>query len=99
MKIGDIGKVGTNLSYRVGTIEYIHEDSLVVRYRDNSREKIKIDEFIPIYKAKEEIAIITSVEFDNAFKEALKYSNFAEKLKAELFRKHNNKENLWKGVK
>lgn len=92
MKIGDIGKVGTNLSYRVGTIEYIHEDSLVVRYRDNSREKIKIDEFIPIYKAKEEIAIITGIEFDDAFKKALKYSNFAEKLKAELFRKH--KENL-----
>ena len=42
MRVGDIGKVGTNLAYRVGTLEYINDDSLVVRYKNNDREKIKI---------------------------------------------------------
>ncbi len=88
MKIGDIGKIGTNLAYRVGTIEYINGDSLVVKYKDNTREKIKIDDFIPFSKNEENIAVITESEFDEAFKNALKYSDFAEKLKAQLFSKH-----------
>lgn len=87
MKIGDVGKVGTNLQYRLGTIEYIHEDSLIVRYRDGSMEKIGFDDFIPVGKVKENIAVITSTEFDEAFREALRHSNFAERLKAILFNK------------
>jgi len=87
MKVGDVGKVGTNLQYRLGTIEYIHGDSLIVRYRDGSMEKIGFDDFIPVGKVNENIAVITSTEFDEAFREALRYSNFAERLKAILFNK------------
>lgn len=97
MKVGDIGKVGTNLAYRIGTIEYIHEDSLVVKYKDNSREKIAIEDFIPFNKTKEDIAVITSTEFDNAVKKAMKSDRFVENLKAQLFSKHSDKINLWKG--
>lgn len=85
MKIGDVGKVGTNLQYRVGRIEYIHADSLIVRYKDNSLEKIAIEEFIPMKKVKNEIAVITSAGFDKAFRESLKYSDFPKRLKTKLF--------------
>lgn len=91
MKIGDIGKVGTNLAYRVGTIEYIHDDSLVVKYKDNSRERIAIDDFIPFDRVKEEIAVITSKEFDEAFREAVQYPDFAERLKEKLFSGYKRK--------
>lgn len=91
MKVGDVGKVGTNLQYRLGTIEYVHEDSLIVKYKDGSRQKIGFDDFIPIGKIKEDIAVITGEVFDEAFREALKYSDFAERLKAMLF--DENEEN------
>lgn len=88
MKIGDIGKVGTNLSFRVARIEYMNGDSLVVRYKDDSMEKVGVEDFIPLDGMREVVAVITDKEFDEAFREALKHPDFAERLKGQLFGKY-----------